>query len=1237
MTGGITDHSALRGISHGLRSVACVFFALIFWMAQLQSALADIDNTARAVGVFNGTGVFSPTSSQSIPVIPANPLIEVNKSGVLNDDDGTPGLSAGDTISYTILVTNPGNVSLTGITVTDPLVALTFVGGDADNDFRLDPTETWTYTGSYTITNFDLVTRGGGDDDIDNTVTADSNESAPDTDTQETIIDPNVSMAVAKVGTLNDDDGTPGLSAGDTISYVITVENNGTSDLTNPVVSDTLGQSGVDTPLVTTFSGGDLNNDTIINGGETWTYTASYTLTQANIDDGGNIVNTASISTDQLGPRDAIDTQVLAGFVDSYTMTKLASLNDGDGDNLADAGETITFTFRFVNTGNRTLANLLPSDPLPGLSAIVCSNDLDSDGDIDLLSVGQTLDCSATYTVQPSDILNGSVNNTATSSATRINGLVPVAEDDSANDNSTMTPTDSNFEIDVNKTVTSSVEVLPNVVEIEYLIEVENLANILQTGVAVRDDIAAAISAPAQLIGDASVVSISGFSGTGGANPGFNGTTDTQLLDANVDLAPLATGQIRVLLRVDRRGQSLTTLNTAFGTTDQIPGDVPSDDPGETPGDPNDVNPTPFEIIDTDEDGSPDGDESDVADRDGDGITDAQDYDPTGYFYCEEDGRILTGGSITVVNVSAGGAQTGIGSSNDITILQDGSAGFYQFYVTAPGTYQLLFSLPPGGAASTDRTTLGSLDVTSLLPSNPGVIGSGAFGNTGVLADFAAGSNPFYTEFVIEDGDPIVFNNNIPLMFCGTPSLTANKEIASGPSIQADGTHNLTYRVTAENDGPTQINEVSLVDDLTATFGAGNFTILSTSIESAPPNFGASIDPFFDGAGSTNLLTGGPTDSGNLAPGESVSVLIALNIDVVPGVYTNTVTAGGNEPLGNTPLPTVDASVPIEILAATAEGGIIATKTTPVDSVPLGGVVPYTLTFENPGPLNLAGAEFVDLPPRGFTYVPGTATINDVPVEPELRGFELVWPNQNIAAGDTITVNLSLRVGVGINGTEFTNRAFVRDPITGNLLSNRAQATVRLEVESVFQCSHVIGRVFDDLNKDGYHDTGEPGLGGVRLASVGGLLITTDQFGRYHIACDAIPDSQIGSNYILKLDPRTLPTGYRLTSENPRVVRLTQGKTTKLNFAAANLRVISLALGDTSFKAGSLSMTPSTLRDIARILPLLEEEPSILKITYKVEDRDNPLASERLEAAESLIKRAWQAKSRPHDLEIEIK
>ena len=51
----------------------------------------------------------------------------------------------------------------------------------------------------------------------------------------------------------------------------------------------------------------------------------------------------------------------------------------------------------------------------------------------------------------------------------------------------------------------------------------------------------------------------------------------------------------------------------------------------------------------------------------------------------------------------------------------------------------------------------------------------------------------------------------------------------------------------------------------------------------------------------------------------------------------------------------------------------------------------------------------------------------------------------------------------------------------------------------------------------------EKGLPGVRLATVNGELITTE--GRYSVPCAMIPDAAIGSNFILKLDTRTLPTG----------------------------------------------------------------------------------------------------------------
>ena len=51
-----------------------------------------------------------------------------------------------------------------------------------DNDDLLDVGETWSYTAAHTVTQAEIDSNGGGDGDIDNIATADSNETDPDTD-----------------------------------------------------------------------------------------------------------------------------------------------------------------------------------------------------------------------------------------------------------------------------------------------------------------------------------------------------------------------------------------------------------------------------------------------------------------------------------------------------------------------------------------------------------------------------------------------------------------------------------------------------------------------------------------------------------------------------------------------------------------------------------------------------------------------------------------------------------------------------------------------------------------------------------------------------------------------------------------------------------------------------------------------------------------------------------------------
>jgi hypothetical protein len=168
----------------------------------------------------------------------------------------------------------------------------------------------------------------------------------------------------------------------------------------------------------------------------------------------------------------------------------------------------------------------------------------------------------------------------------------------------------------------------------------------------------------------------------------------------------------------------------------------------------------------------------------------------------------------------------------------------------------------------------------------------------------------------------------------------------------------------------------------------------------------------------------------------------------------------------------------------------------------------------------------------------------------------------------------------------------------GGATSRVATATVRVTPDPIFDCTDVIGKVFDDVNGNGYQDKGENGLAGVRVVSARGLIATTDKYGRYHLTCAVTPNEDRGSNYILKLDDRSLPSGYRMTTENPLVKRATRGKMLKFNFGAGLHRVVRLDRSDAVFEPNTTDMRPQWTPRIAILLAELKKSPSILRLSY---------------------------------------
>ena len=198
-----------------------------------------------------------------------------------------------------------------------------------------------------------------------------------------------------------------------------------------------------------------------------------------------------------------------------------------------------------------------------------------------------------------------------------------------------------------------------------------------------------------------------------------------------------------------------------------------------------------------------------------------------------------------------------------------------------------------------------------------------------------------------------------------------------------------------------------------------------------------------------------------------------------------------------------------------------------------------------------------------------------------------------------------------------------------------ATATVRVVPDPTFDCTDIIGKVFDDKNANGYQDKGEPGLPGVRLSTTQGLLITTDEHGRYHVTCAAVPNRDRGSNFIIKLDERSLPAGYRLTTENPRVQHVTRGKMAKFNFGAGIHRVVRLDMSDAAFLPAKAVLRPEWSDTLDTLIEQLRREPSVLRLSYLGDAESARLAKRRIKHIKGVIEKKWKALNCCYDLTIE--
>lgn len=370
-------------------------------LAQLRSHLAQISGPTEGQD-YHITG-FSRLERLLVGIINANcGGIELTKVGELAlGATGAPG----DAVQYTFRTTNTGVVPLTDVTIADPKPGVSTItyGAWPGTPGTLAPGEFVDATATYQLTVADVIAGS-----VSNTANTSGILPTGDVKRDEA---PAVVELPAQAPAISLEKN--GVIDGSTIEYSFTVTNTGNTQLAGVGITDELaGLSAIEFGTWPDVEG-------VLTPGQSVTATASYELSQADLD-AGSVLNTATATgTSPTGTvvTDDDDHDERFDLTSAIDVVKTGVLN----------GDTISYGFTATNTGDVTLTDVALADELEGLSAITYGDWPAAAG---VLAPGESVTATATYELTAADRSAGSVLNVVT-----VTGLTPqdeqVSDDDS--------------------------------------------------------------------------------------------------------------------------------------------------------------------------------------------------------------------------------------------------------------------------------------------------------------------------------------------------------------------------------------------------------------------------------------------------------------------------------------------------------------------------------------------------------------------------------------------------------------------------------------------------------------------------------------------------------------------------------------------------------------------------------------------------------------------------------------
>ena len=477
-----------------------------YTVTQANVEAGHVTNVATATGTTpNDHHVTSQPAEETVRVRPV-PDIRLVKS-VFPARYSAPG----EQITYTYAVTNTGNVTLHGITLTDNKL-----GAITCPVTALPPNESTTCTAEHTTTQADV---DAGHITNSATVTGHPSTGPPVTDTDRAVV-----TAVHLPGIELDKTAFPTEFArpGERITYTYLVVNTGNVTLRDVAVhDDRLGR--VTCPLSQLAPGASM------------TCEAVYMVSQADVD-AGQVVNAAVVTGHPPTGRPVTggDTAVVtAVHLPGIELDKTAFPTE-----FASAGERITYTYLVTNTGNVTLRDVAVRDDR--LGSVACP--------LSQLAPGVSMTCHTTHTTTQADVDAGQVVNAAV-----VTGQPPTGPAVTGGDTAIVTAVQMPG-IELDKTAyPTTYDAAGEKITYTYL--VVNTGNVTLHGVTVADDRLGAITCPAtQLAAGKSMTCEAAYA-----------ATQADVDAGQVVNAAVVTGQ-------PPTGPAVTGGDTAIVTAVQMPG-----------------------------------------------------------------------------------------------------------------------------------------------------------------------------------------------------------------------------------------------------------------------------------------------------------------------------------------------------------------------------------------------------------------------------------------------------------------------------------------------------------------------------------------------------------------------------------------------------------------------------------------------------------------------------------------